>query len=104
MHGAIKNIFLSSPVDENERGGFENLNTDVIVQFESGDQYVANFLSYNGLEGLVQDHRSSVDVASDDHYQLLNVVLVNDTTGRDLRRVVEHMLTEGDFQIAFRKL
>ena len=103
MNGAIKNIFLSNPEVENGSGGFENLNTDVIVQFESGDQYVANFLSYNSLETLIVDHRSSTDLPSHEHYQLLNVVLVNNISGSDLHRVVEHMLAEGDFQIAFRK-
>lgn len=104
MHGAIKNIFLSSPAVAGDSKGIESLNTDVIVQFESGEEYVANFLSYSTLEHLLVDHRSSTELSNEEHYQLVNVVLVNDHAGGNLHRVIEHMLAEGDFQIAFRKL
>ena len=104
MHGAIKNIFLSSPAVASDSEGIESLNTGVIVQFESGEEYVANFLSYNSLENLLVNHRSSAELSNEEHYQLVNVVLVNDNAGGNLHRVIELMLAEGDFQIAFRKL
>ena len=104
MDDAIKNIFLSNPEIGSDSEGIEAVNTDVFVQFESGEEYVASFLSYNSLETRIVYHRNSVALSSDEHYQLLNVVLVNDNAGGNLHRIIEHMLAEGDFQIAFRKL
>ena len=45
MDGPVKNIILTSDYQEKGSADYENLSTDVIVQFENGDKYIAAFIS-----------------------------------------------------------
>ena len=95
---------MSATHAEKEEATDAELNTDVIVQLNSGDVYVATFCSYKCLETLLEKHRSGNEEQSPDHYEVLNVVLVNDSVKGDLLPVVEHMMSEGDFQLVFKKM
>ena len=50
MEGSVTNIILTSEYQEKGRVDYENLHTDVIVQFDNGDKYFAPFMSYKKLE------------------------------------------------------
>ena len=103
MKGAIQKISLTAEgVDEIL--DYKNLNTDVIVRFDSGEEYVATFYSFKNLEGMIAEHKNSKEYLSDEYYKLLNMVLVNDFNNRNLLSVIEHMIVEGDFQVVFRKI
>ena len=104
MQGVIKKIILSAERSDNEVVDYENLNTDVIVQFDTGDQYVTTFYSYKWLEKMIEKHRASKENRSDRHYEILDIVVVNDLKDGNLLPVVEQMVAEGDFQLAFKKI
>lgn len=103
MNGAIKKISLTAHLD-NSLVDYENLNTDVIVQFDNGDQYIATFFSFKNLEGMLEEHKHSEDYLSEDYYKVLDAVLINDFKDRKLLSVIEHMMVEGDFQVVFKKI
>jgi hypothetical protein len=103
MDSGIKNICLTA-----ERLGnaldFEDLNTDVIVSLDNGDEYIATFFSFKNLQGMIEEHRHSKEFLTRRCYKTLNAVLVNDFKYENLRPVIERMIVEGDFQVMFKKL
>ncbi len=103
MKGAIQKISLTAE-GRDDILDYKNLNTDVIVRFDSGEEYVATFFSFKNLEGMIEEHKNSKEYFSEEYYKLLNMVLVNDFNNRNLLSVIEHMIVEGDFQVVFRKI
>jgi hypothetical protein len=103
MKGAITNVIFSEhfPVKEFD---YENHNTDVIVQFENGDRYSAVFFSHKSLKGLMDRDAQSDSYKAYEYYRVLNIVLVKDFNKGNLMPVIEAMITEGDFQLIFRKI
>jgi|GEM_PF-2195555 len=99
MDGSVKNIILTACL-ETGRPDYEDLNTDVIVQFDNGDKYFATFMSYKNLEHLL--HKGAED--NSNIYVVLNTVLVKDFNNGDLMPVIDAMLSEGDFQLVFKKI
>ena len=104
MNGTIKKISLTAGHLDNALEDYEDLNTDVIVQFDNGDQYIATFFSFKNLEGMLEAHKHSEEYLSEDYYKVLDAVLINDFKDRKLLRVIEHMMVEGDFQVVFKKI
>ena len=102
MDGPVKNIILTSDYQEKGSADYENLSTDVIVQFESGDEYIAAFVSAKSLEKVIHELDSSEETGSP--YEILNYVLIKDFNNGDLRPIIDTMLAEGDFQIVFKKV
>ena len=104
MDGIIKKISLtaeqlgSSPLD------YGDLNTDVIVRFANGDEYVATFFSFRSLQGMIAECRLESEKHGDPFYKILNTVLVDNLQRSRLLPVIEHMIVEGDFQVVFRKI
>ena len=104
MRGTIQKIILTAEYLENGRADYEDLNTDVIVQFENGDRYVATFFSWKNLENMIKELEPTEEYRSGRFYKVLNMVLVRDFGEGNIRPVIDAMLAEGDFQLVFRKL
>lgn len=104
MNGEITKISLTAAHPDNAAIDYEDLNTDVIVQFDNGDQYIATFFSVKNLEGMLEEHKRSDEYLSEEYYKVLDAVLINDFRNKKLLSVIEHMMVEGDFQVVFRKI
>ncbi|HLT79446.1 MAG TPA: hypothetical protein VKZ86_00360 [Cyclobacteriaceae bacterium] len=104
MTGAIQKIILTADYLQDGNADYEDLNTDVIVQFENGDKYVAAFYSWKNLENMIKELEPKDEYRSGRFYKVLNMVLVRDFDQGDIRPIIDAMLAEGDFQLVFRKL
>lgn len=104
MNSTIEKISLTAKALDNKLLDYENLNTDVIVRFDNGDEYVATFFSFKNLEGMIEEHKQSNEYFSEAYYKVLDAVLVNDFNNAKLHSVIEHMIVEGDFQVVFKKI
>ena len=102
MEGSVTNIILTVEYHEKGRTDYENLHTDVIVQFDNGDKYFASFMSYKKLEEMIDELRKRGEKTG--LYRVLQTVLVKDFNNGNLLPVIEAMLTEGDFQLVFKKM
>lgn len=83
---------------------FRTLHSDVFVQFDNGDEYLATFFSTEAIKGMIEKERKTKKYASGRYYKLLNAVMVSDLNNGDLFSIIEQMVAEGDFQLAFRKI
>lgn len=104
MNDAIQRISLTAEQFGDKVLDYEDLNTDVIVRFANGDEYIATFFSFKNLEAMIGAHKQSEAAVSDQYYKILNAVIVNDFNHGDLRPVIEHMMVEGDFQLIFQRV
>jgi len=104
MKSTIQKIILTAEYLEDGRADYEDLNTDVIVQFDNGDKYVATFFSQKNLENMIKELQQIDEYRTGNFYKVLNMVLVRDFGEGDIRPVIDEMLAEGDFQLVFRKL
>lgn len=100
----IKNIVLTAEQRADSPIDYEDLNTDVIVQFDNGDNYIATFYSLKRLKNMLETGTQGSDCISGPYYKVLDMVLVEDFKSGNLLSVIECMIAEGDFQLAFRKI
>lgn len=99
----IKKIILTAEKLADKPVDYEDMNTDVIVDFEDGEQYVATFFSYKNLKKMLEADLKA-ESKLHEYYLIVNLVLVENFNNGNLFPVVESMIAEGDFQLAFRKL
>lgn len=89
---------------ESEKIDYEHLSTDVIVEFDDGEKYIATFYSCRCLEAMINEDKQTPEFHSGKYYKILNMILVRDFNAGDIIPVVEQMIAEGDFQIVFKKI
>lgn len=104
MNGRITAVFLTERPEAGGQFDYDNINTDVIVEFENGDKYSAIFYSHKNLHNVMAEIEQSDEYGSCTYYRVLNIVLVRDFNDEDLRPVINAMLKEGDFQLIFKKI
>lgn len=99
----IKKIYLPEAM-ENERFDHGFMNTDVIVQLDNEDKFVANFIAIKKLvEDIETDWKTTKDPAKK-YYWSKNMVIVKSLKKKELLPMIEYMIDEGDFQLVFEKL
>ena len=104
MTDEVKSIKLSAEYLGDDKVNYDNLNTDVIVEFKSGERFVASFYSINKLKDFIKEVEQTDDYKSGQFYRLMELILVKDLNTENLYPVIESMLNEGDFQLVFRKI
>lgn len=104
MNRKITAVYLTERPQAGAQVDYENINTDVIVQFEDGDKYSAIFYSHKNLHNVMTDIEQSDEYNACTYYRILDIVLVRDFNNGNLRPVIDAMLKEGDFQLIFKKI
>ncbi len=100
----IKDIILTACL-EKKPSDYDDLQTDVFVNFDNGDQYVATFFSYKCWKNMMDADMMAPDYFIDNYYRIvLNTVLIKDFNNGNLRPIIDSMIAEGDFQLIFRKI
>ena len=100
----IEEIYLS--IEKQAIDDFDacNENTDVIVVMDNDAKYIASFFTYRNIEKLKKEHRQSGEYLSGKYFRVDNMVLVECCNKENVRKVVEYLIDEGDFQKAFRRI
>lgn len=109
---AIKKIYLSEEPDEGDPESQKNFNTDVIVLTEEEDEeseivlvkYVASFFTYSNLHDLQARHEKTGENLNGKYFYARNMVLVNECSISNIEVIIRHMIDEGEFREAFRKI
>lgn len=99
----IDRVILSSEFAEHDDEMLSAV-TDVIVVLSNGYKYAASFIPYSEVEHIREHSMQSGEFLNGLYYWGHNMVLVESCEQKTVERVVEHMIEEGDFSEAFRKL
>lgn len=99
----IKKIHLSEAI-ENKELDYSLINTDVIIQLDNEDKYIANFIAIKKLVEDIEMHWKATKGPSKKYYWSKNMVIVKSLKKKELLPMIEYMIDEGDFQMIFEKL
>jgi hypothetical protein len=109
----LKELYLSADVNpEREKASTQNRNTDVIAVMEECDdkgstktiKYVASFFTYDNIGQLKTRHFKTGEYLKGKYFYSKNMLLIDDCSIENVRKVVKHLMEEGEFGEVFRKL
>ncbi len=106
----IKALYLSAYPEGSE--DVKNFNTDVIVlveeEEEEGDKrtvkYVASFFTYANLFELQSQNIKTGECLNGKYFYAKNMVLIDECSMENVKTVVQHLVEEGEFREAFRRI
>lgn len=104
MSAAIAKVFLTSEFQPETQLNYNNSNTDVIVQMDSGEKYIASFLTYENLESLRRENLKSGAFLNGKYYWMKNMLLIDDCSKERIKLIINHLLDEGNFDSVFKKI
>lgn len=104
MIDTIRKIYLSIERIGIDDIDYENEHTDVIVELKNGDLYVASFFTYQYVETLRAENRENGSFLHGDYFWTERLVLTSDITAKNVKRIIEDLRDEGNFNQAFKKL
>jgi hypothetical protein len=90
----------------------ENANVDAVVMVEESDEngrvetvkYLASFFTYRKIGDLTQQHRQNGEFLHGAYFHAPNMVLIDRCSAAQIRRVVDHLMKEGEFEGIFKRM
>lgn len=104
MSVAIAKVFLTSEFQPETQLDYNNSNTDVIVQMDSGEKYIASFLTYENLESLRKENLGSGLFLKGKYFWTQNMLMIDNCSKESIQTVVNYLLDNGDFTEVFKKI
>lgn len=110
----IQEIYLSDEPKGEGKDDAENFNTDVIALVEEDDEdlekgkktvkYIASFFTYANIFELKSRHIRTSEYLNGKYFYAKNMVLVDNCSIENIKTIVNHLLEEGEFREAFRRI
>ena len=97
-------VTIANMCDEISQRDNGEIGVDVIVKFHNGSTYTASFFQYDELVKEVKLPHSRYAPNKQKYFWRKNMVVVNDFRSDTIERIVHHLIDEGDFKDAFRKI
>lgn len=114
MYTKVLDLILSMDVEtpENTTTDYKNCNTEVIVIIEEpisikesiSVKYVASFFTYRYIDTIIKKHKTTGEYLSGQFFHANNMVLIESCNKSKIKKVVHHLLDEGEFYQVFRKI
>ena len=104
MNFRIERIHLSIDGENDPDIDYKNGNSDVIVEFQNGETYVATFFTYENLESMRLQNKISGGFMKGKYFWKENMVFIDNCSQKNVQLVIQNMIEEGDFQSVFRKI
>jgi hypothetical protein len=80
-----------------------NDNTDVIVEFDNGDRWVASFFTYSNIAKLVEKNRTTGECLNGKYFWASDMILVDEVSRERIEEGTKHLINEGEFEYIFRR-
>ncbi|MGI8653607.1 MAG: hypothetical protein ACR2LC_00145 [Pyrinomonadaceae bacterium] len=77
-------------------------NSDVIVSFENGAEWVATFFTYKNISTLVKKNMLSGECLQGKYFWASDMILVDEIGRARVEEVVRHLIDDGEFEKVFR--
>lgn len=99
----IAKIFLTSEFDAHVEDD-ANTFTDVVVQLNSGEMYIASFFTYQNIETVRNQNSKSGEFLSGKYFWAKNLILIDSCKKENIEKIIQHLMDEGDFRSVFNKI
>ena len=77
-------------------------NSDVIVSFEKGAEWVATFFTYQNISSLAKKNQSSGECLNGKYFWATDMILVDELTRERVEEVVIDLIANQEFERVFR--
>lgn len=78
-----------------------NDNTDVIVEFDNGERWLASFFTYSNINKLVEKNKATGECLNGKYLWSSDMILVDEVSRERIQEVVNYMINKGDFEGEF---
>ena len=78
-----------------------NDNTDVIVEFDSGDRWVASFFTYSNISKLVEKNKITGGRLNGKYFWSSDMILVDEVSRERIQEVIDYLINKGEFEGEF---
>ena len=99
----IKNIWIETETNINDKE-YDNKNTDVIVELENGDRYVATFFTYKNIEYLRKKNIESGECLSGKYFWATDMFIIDNCLRDNIENVIKHLIENDEFYSIFKKI
>ena len=79
----------------------ENDNSDVVVTFENGDEWVATFFTYSNILSLAQKNQNTGENLEGKYFWASDMILVDELSRERIEQVISDLLKDGQFESVF---
>lgn len=100
----IERIFLTDEFDPESETEEYKISTDAIIQFNSGDKYIASFITFEGIDKIRLYNQQKGLFLNGKYFWMNHMLLIDKCSVESIRTVVRHLLDEGNFLLVFEKL
>jgi hypothetical protein len=80
-----------------------NDNTDVILEFDDGQRWVASFFTYSNIGKLVEKNKNTGECLNGKYYWSSDMILIDEVSRERIQEVIEHLINEGTFEYIFKR-
>ena len=101
MAFSVEKIFFSVDQRKDDEFDPDTGNTDVIIQGNNGEKYIASFFAYNNIHVKAIENKIQQEFLKGQYFWVENMVLVKSCKKEVIQKVVEEMIDEGEFLKAF---
>jgi len=100
----VAKVFLTNEFISESLTNYNNSNTDVVIELNSGEKYIASFLTYQNIESLRKENFKSGDFLHGKYFWTKNIVLIDNCSKKSISNVVQFLSDNGDFSEVFKKI
>ncbi len=104
MKKEVLKIYLSSEKEIQSQKSHSDLHTDVIVEMETGNKFIASFFTYQNLETLKSIHQQKGGFLNGKYFWVKGMLMVDKCNRESIELVIHDLIEEGDFYRVFRKI
>lgn len=101
MEGKNFSIWIEAEQWVGENRNDEDNNTDVIVKFDDGSEWVASFFTYQNIISLSQKNEKTGECLYGDYFWVSNMILVKEMSRVAIQRVIKQLILDGKFESVF---
>ncbi len=77
-------------------------NSDVIVSFEKGAEWVATLFTYQNIQTLIEKNKHTGECLQGKYFWARDMILVEEVTRNRAEEIVAHLIAEDEFEKIFR--
>lgn len=78
-------------------------NTDVIIEFDKGERWVASFFTYSNISKLVEENKKTGEYLGGKYFWSSDMVLVDEVSRERIEEIVKYLIRTGEFVTIFKK-
>ena len=100
----IKEIWLEAEEWDEGQWNPDNDNSDVIVTYENGEQWIASFFTYKNINALVEKNKLSGECLSGAYFWATDMILIDELSRARVESVINDLINEKEFETVFDKI